>query len=145
MGNNSSDATGDTNVVHLTIFSDNQEEVAMVATRSEPVERAMATLLERLDTAEMTLQSANFRIGYLQAEIDKYKDNLRVLPDVQTVSRKTAEAQRRHEELVKQLPEMERRLQRLPKMQQDHDLLLEKVEQACARPQGQWWQIWKRF
>jgi hypothetical protein len=103
-----------------------------LAADSNALSTAMDTLLSRLAEAEQQLQSSSFRIGYLQAEIDKYKEEVKLLPDFELQARKAAEIERQNEELRKQLPELEQRTRRLALLQQENETLQLQLQQVGA-------------
>jgi hypothetical protein len=93
---------------------------------------ALNTLLSRLDETEQQLQSASFRIGYLQAEIDRYKEEVKLLPDFEAQARRAADIERHNCELRKQLPELEQRTRRLSALQQENESLQMQIQQFAG-------------
>jgi hypothetical protein len=93
---------------------------------------ALNTLLSRLEEAEQQLQSSSFRIGYLQAEIDRYKEEVKLLPDFEAQARRAADIERQNFELRKQLPELEQRTRRLASLQQENESLQIQIQQFAG-------------
>lgn len=93
---------------------------------------ALNTLLGRLESTEEQLQSASFRIGYLQAEIDRYKEEVKLLPDFEAQARRAADIERQNHDLRKQLPELEQRSRRLAALQQENESLHMQIQQFAG-------------
>jgi len=103
---------------------------------------AMDVLLTRLSEAESLLQSANFRIGYLQSEIDRYRDQVRLLPDLEAQAKRASELERHNQDFRQRLPELEQRARHFVAVQKENELLRQQLQEAYTRRSTPWWHFW---
>jgi len=63
-----------------------------------------ATLLEKLDTANQHLQAATFRIGYLESQVQGYKEQVNLLLEMHRTAVQAIEMHKRPEETASNSP-----------------------------------------
>jgi len=125
-------------ILHSLSVSDDGVTVSPDVTAIDPasVGIVVEALLTRLQTAEEELQASSQRIGFLQNEIDKYKDKFKLLPDFAAQARKAAELEEQNAQLKRHLPELELRARRLVSLQRENDELRTRLEAVCATRRG---------
>jgi DNA-binding transcriptional MerR regulator len=105
----------------------------MLAEDNPTGKNAFAVLLDRLQEVELELQAAGFTIGKMQAQLEGYNDQLKLLPDFEAQALKLAEAEKQNRELRKRLPELENNARQITQLQRENDELRWQLEEHYSK------------
>lgn len=112
-----------------------------------PSEQAagVKTIVSKLEEVHSQLQSANFRIGYLESEIARSKQRLKLLPDLEAQAKKAEGIEKENQELRNRLATLEINARKLPALERENEELIEQLEDLTYRKSRPWWQFWTLF
>lgn len=101
----------------------------------------LTPLLDRLREAHAQIQSAHYRIGFLEYEIDTYKDKLKLLEDVEARAARAAAVEKENQELKKLLPLVEARANKVALVKRENEQLQVRIRELERKRGG----VFSRF